>query len=99
MACSIAPRALAQEIGRQYCIPVFLKTFGSDEHYDRGKSDDQQTVYVSEDMTRRMAQLPTFPGWPGRSTKAVSPTIFRAGIAGSTRPLPLGRADLNDTGH
>jgi len=35
---------LAQEIGRQYCIPVFLKTFGSDEAYTIGQDDDQQTV-------------------------------------------------------
>jgi hypothetical protein len=81
---------LAQEIGRQYCIPVFLKTFGSDEAYTIGQDDDQQTVYVSEEMTRRMAQLPNISGvaWSVDEGR-YHPTIF---VQGS--PVPQGRLPL-----
>jgi hypothetical protein len=81
---------LAQEIGRQYCIPVFLKTFGSDEAYTIGQDDNQQTVYVSEEMTRRMAQLPNISGvaWSVDEGR-YHPTIF---VQGS--PVPQGRLPL-----
>jgi hypothetical protein len=54
---------LAQDIGRQYCIPVFLKTFGSDVAYTTVNRDgNKMNVYVSQEMTRRMAQLPNISG-------------------------------------
>ena len=53
---------LAQDIGRQYCIPVFLKTFGSDIAYTIDEDGTKSKVYVSQEMTRRMAQLPSISG-------------------------------------
>jgi hypothetical protein len=53
---------LAQDIGRQYCIPVFLKTFGSDIAYTIDQDGTKSKVYVSQEMTRRMAQLPSISG-------------------------------------
>ncbi len=54
---------IAQEIGRQYCIPVFLKTFGSDVAYTTVDRDGKtMNVTVSQEMTRRMAQLPSISG-------------------------------------
>ena len=53
---------LAQEIGRRYCIPVFLKTFGSDVAYTTDQDGKTTDVYVSQEMTRRMAQLPSIAG-------------------------------------
>jgi hypothetical protein len=54
---------LAQDIGRQYCIPVFLKTFGSDVAYTMVDRDGKMmNVYVSQEMTKRMAQLPNISG-------------------------------------
>jgi len=78
---------LAQDIGRQYCIPVFLKTFGSDVAYTIEHDGDQQSVYVSEEMTRRMAQLPNISGaaWSVDEGR-YHPTIF---VQGS--PVPQGR--------
>jgi len=53
---------IAQQIGRQYCLPVFLKTFGSDVAYATEQDGDEVQVYVSKEMTRRMAQLPDISG-------------------------------------
>jgi hypothetical protein len=53
---------LAQQIGRQYCIPVFLKTFGSDVAYAIEEDGDEVKVYVSKEMTRRMARMPDISG-------------------------------------
>ena len=52
----------AQEIGRRYCIPVFLKTFGSDVAYTTDQDGKRTDVHVSQEMTTRMAQLPSISG-------------------------------------
>jgi hypothetical protein len=49
---------LAQQIGRQYCIPVVLMTFGSDVAYVIKQNGYNEDVYVLEDMARRMAHMP-----------------------------------------
>jgi hypothetical protein len=69
---------LAQMIGRQYCIPVFLKTFGSDVAYTI--EQDGNHVYVSENMATRMAQLPSISGvaWSIDEEK-YHPTMFAQG--------------------
>jgi hypothetical protein len=63
---------IAQEIGRRYHIPVFLKTFGTDVAY--------KDVHVSQDMTRRMAQLPNISGaaWSANEKK-YHPRYFAQG--------------------
>jgi len=78
----------AQEIGRQYCIPVFLKTFGSDAAYAVDQDDNETTVYVSEEMTHRMAEKPNISGaaWSPDEGR-YRPTIFAEGS-----PLPQGRS-------
>ena len=53
---------LAQDIGRQYCIPIFLKTFGSDVAYTTEQDGKTTDVHVSQEMTTRMAQLPSISG-------------------------------------
>jgi hypothetical protein len=78
---------LAQSIGRRYCIPVFLKTFGSDVAYTTEQDGSQVNVYVSEDMTKRMAQLPNISGaaWSVDEGK-YHPTVFAQGA-----PVPQER--------
>jgi hypothetical protein len=82
---------LAQQIGRQYCIPVFLKTFGSDVAYTMQQDGDQENVYVSEDMTRRMSQMPNISGvaW-SVDEGSYHPTIFVQGSPVPHAPLPFG---------
>lgn len=57
---------IAQEIGRCYGIPVFLKTFGSDIAYkiDQQDTPEQATVevHVTREMAREMAHLPHIAG-------------------------------------
>jgi hypothetical protein len=79
----------AQRIGRQYCIPVFLKTFGSDVAYTMRQDGRNMDVYVSEDMTRRMAQMPNISGaaW-SVDEGSYHPTLFAQGS-----PLLCGSAD------
>jgi hypothetical protein len=81
----------AQQIGRQYCIPVFLKTFGSDVAYTIEQDGNQEDVYLSEDMTRRMAQMPNISGvaW-SIDEGSYRPTIFVQGSPVPQAPLPLG---------
>jgi hypothetical protein len=71
---------LSQQIGRQYCIPVFLKTFGSDVAYTMIQEGQKVNVYVSEDMTTRMAQMPNISGaaWSVDEGR-YHPTIFAQG--------------------
>jgi hypothetical protein len=82
---------VAQQIGRQYCIPVFLKTFGSDVAYTIEQDGNRENVYLSEDMTRRMAQMPNIAGvaW-SVDEGSYHPTIFVQGSPVPQAPLPLG---------
>jgi hypothetical protein len=80
---------LAQQIGRRYCIPVFLKTFGSDVAYAIKQDGNKMNVYVSEDMTRRMAQMPNISGAAfSVDEKNYQPTIFVQGSP--VRQVPFG---------
>ncbi len=71
---------VAQQIGRRYGIPVFLKTFGSDVAYKFEHDGKQASVYVSEEMTRRMAQMPDVSGaaWSADEGR-YQPTLFAQG--------------------
>jgi hypothetical protein len=73
---------LAQQIGRQYCIPVFLMTFGSDIAYVIKQNGYNEDVYVLEDMARRMAHMPDISGaaW-SVDEEDYHPTIFEQGAA------------------
>lgn len=57
---------IAQEIGRCYGIPVFLKTFGSDIAYKIEQQDTPQKdaieVHVTREMSREMARLAHIAG-------------------------------------
>jgi hypothetical protein len=70
----------AQEIGRRYCIPVFLKTFGTDVAYTIEQDDFRMKVYVSQEMTKRMALLPNISGaaWSAQEIR-YRPTLFAQG--------------------
>jgi len=91
---------IAQKIGRRYGIPVFLKTFGTDVAYAIEQSGSRVNVYVSQDMTRRMAQMPNVSGaaWSPDDTnrrcshkdRRPDPCCFRMAIAlpdGSTTEI------------
>ena len=82
----------AQQIGRRYCLPVFLKTFGSDVAYATEQDGDEVQVYVSKEMTRRMAQLPDISGaaWSADEGR-YQPTIFVQGSPVPQAPLPSGQ--------
>ena len=79
----------AQQIGREFCIPVFLKTFGSDVAYAIEQSGVRNKVYVSQEMTRQMAQLPNISGvaWSANETN-YHPTLFVQGSP--VRQVPFG---------
>jgi hypothetical protein len=69
---------VAQQTGRRYGIPVFLKTFGTDVAYTI--EQNQVTVHVSQEMTRRMAQLPYIFGAAWSPDEArYQPTLFGQG--------------------
>ena len=71
---------VAQQIGRRYGIPVFLKTFGTDVAYTTEQNGNQVNVNVSQDMTRRMAQLPYISGAAWSPDEArYQPTLFAQG--------------------
>jgi hypothetical protein len=57
---------IAQDIGRCYGIPVFLKTFGSDIAYRIEQQDPPgergREVHVTREMAREMARLPHIAG-------------------------------------
>jgi hypothetical protein len=86
----------AQQIGRQHCIPVFLKTFGSDVAYTVKQDGKEVDVYVSEEMTRRMAQMPSISGaaWSADEGK-YHPTIFAQGAPIREGRLPSGAVGTN----
>jgi hypothetical protein len=71
---------IAQQVGRRYGIPVFLKTFGSDIAYTIEQNGSKANVYTSQDMTRWMAQLPNISGaaWSA-DERNYHPTLFVQG--------------------
>jgi len=77
---------IAQRIGRRYGIPVFLKTFGSDVAYRTDQGEGRIDVYVSQAMTRQMAQLRSIAGaaW-SPNEREYRPTLFAQG--GPVRPV------------
>jgi hypothetical protein len=79
----------AQQVGRQYCIPVFLKTFGSDVAYTIEQDGISMKVYVSQEMTRQMVALPSISGaaWSA-DEKSYHPTLFVQGSP--VRQAPFG---------
>jgi hypothetical protein len=71
---------VAQQIGRRYDIPVFLKTFGTDVAYTIEQNGNRVNVYVSQDMTRQMAQMPDISGAAWSPDEArYQPTLFVQG--------------------
>jgi hypothetical protein len=77
---------IAQQIGEQYQIPVFLKTFGSDVAYKVEEDGVHMNFYVSQDMARRMAELPNVAGVAWSADEAsYHPTLF---VQGSPAPAP-----------
>jgi hypothetical protein len=71
----------AQEVGQRFGIPVFLKTFGSDVAYTIEEKDGKETeVYVSPEMTRKMAELRNISGaaW-SVDEERYHPTVFFQG--------------------
>ena len=82
---------VAQEIGGQYCIPVFLKTFGTDVAYTTDRDGTKENVYVSADMTSQMAEMPSISGAAWSINEArYHPTIFVQGSPVPQRPLLFG---------
>jgi len=70
----------AQELGRRYGIPVFLKTFGTDVAYTIEQNGRTVKVYVSQEMTKQMAQLPDIAGAAWSPDEArYQPTLFAQG--------------------
>jgi hypothetical protein len=82
---------VAQDIGRRYGIPVFLKTFGTDVAYTTKQDGKDVDVYVSQDMTRQMAQLRYIAGaaW-SPDEKRYQPTLFAQGAAVRPALFPYG---------
>jgi hypothetical protein len=71
---------VAQQIGRRFGIPVFLKTFGTDVAHTIEKGGRQLKVYASQEMTRQMAQLPNISGAAWSPDEArYQPTLFAQG--------------------
>jgi len=73
---------LAQDLGRQCGIPIFLKTFGSDVAYTVEQDDEKIDIHVSQDMAREMAQKPNISGlaWSVEEEN-YHPTMFVQGSA------------------
>jgi hypothetical protein len=71
---------MAQQIGRRCSIPVFLKTFGSDIAYTVDEGHETMQVEVSQEMARRMAQMPHISGVAWSADEAnYHPTLFEQG--------------------
>lgn len=87
---------IAQQIGAQFELPVFLKTFGSDIAYSLEQDISQVNFYVSQDMARRMAGLPNIAGVAWSADEgSYHPTLFIQGSPAPVprRPLPYRRSD------
>jgi hypothetical protein len=77
----------AQDLGRRYNIPVFLKTFGTDVAYSIDRDGKSVDIQVTQDMTRRMAEMPNISGAAWSSDEAhYQPTLFAQGAAVRTGP-------------
>jgi hypothetical protein len=71
---------VAQQIGRRYGIPVFLKTFGTDVAYTTEYDGKPASIHVSPEMTAQMAQLPDIAGAAWSADEArYHPTLFAQG--------------------
>jgi hypothetical protein len=82
---------LAQDIGRQYCIPVFLKAFGSDVAYTIEQNGETSDIHVSVEMTMRMARMPNIAGVAWSADEgSYHPTTFVEGSPIAPRRLPFG---------
>jgi hypothetical protein len=82
---------VAQQIGRRYGIPVFLKTFGTDVAYLTGQDGNQISVHVSEEMTVRMAQMSDVSGAAWSVDEArYRPTLFAQGAPVRQVRFPYG---------
>jgi hypothetical protein len=77
----------AQELGRRYNVPVFLKTFGTDVAYTIDRDGKRVDINVSQGMTRLMAEMPNISGAAWSSDEAhYQPTLFAQGAAVRTGP-------------
>jgi hypothetical protein len=82
----------AQALARQFGVPVFLKTFGSDIAYKAVRGGRVANVYVSQEMTARMARLPYIAGAAWSANEAdYHPTFFAQGSPVIDIPLRLAR--------
>jgi hypothetical protein len=71
---------VAQDLGRRYNVPVFLKTFGTDVAYTIERDGKRVDINVTQDMTRRMAEMPNISGAAWSSDEAhYQPTLFAQG--------------------
>jgi hypothetical protein len=71
---------VAQQIGKQCSIPVFLKTFGSDIAYTVEEHGEQPNVFVTGEMAAEMAQIPEISGVAWSADEAnYHPTVFFQG--------------------
>ncbi len=78
---------IAQELGRLYNVPVFLKTFGTDVAYTIDRDGKRVDINVSQGMTRLMAEMPNISGAAWSSDEAhYQPTLFAQGAAVRTGP-------------
>jgi hypothetical protein len=70
----------AQELGRRYAVPVFLKTFGTDVAYSIEQGGTRKDVFVTQDMTRQMARMANISGaaW-SPDEQRYQPTLFVQG--------------------
>ena len=91
---------IVQQIRRQYCIPVFVKTFGSDVACATEQDGDEVRVFVVEEGDAADgADAPHFRGGLIRRRTQISPDDFRAGIAASAAAGALPRRTRRDRNH
>ena len=71
---------IAQALGRNHNVPVFLMTFGSDIAYTIQRDGKSTDVHVSQDMARQMAKKPNITGvaWSPDESR-YQPTLFVQG--------------------
>jgi hypothetical protein len=86
----------AQALGRQYGVPVFLKAFGSDVAYKAVRVGRLANIFVSQEMTARMARLPYIAGaaWSADEGE-YHPTFFAQGSPVIDMPLRVERRAMN----
>jgi hypothetical protein len=85
---------LAQEFGRRYGVPVFLKAFGSDIAHTAVRNGRVVEVPVSPEMAARMAQHPDIAGVAWSADEgSYHPTLFVQGSPVADTPLALEARD------